>query len=87
MQQIVTTDYDFKKTYYRNFYDNRKAGMVKGSKYGKLARKIHAEFAPNDSRYGTVWDKDTETWVAATENYIGGVGLVESYKWIDWYPE
>ena len=84
MRQIFTTDYDFRKTYYRNFYDNRKAGIVKGSKYGKLARVTHANLAATDTREVTVWNDTLQTWVPGTGEYIAAVDIQENFKDPDW---
>ena len=82
MIQIFTPSYDFKKTYYRNFYDNRKEGMIKGSKYGRFARNIHGKHALDYTAInGTIWDKNTEAWVPdETSSLLGSVELRDTYQ-------
>ncbi len=82
MIQIITPTYDFRKTYYRNFYDNRKEGMIKGSKYGKFARKVHGKHIINHNPTdGTIWDSDLEEWVTDPDDqHAGCVELLPSFK-------
>lgn len=93
MIQLIPTDYDFRKTYYRNFYDNRKAGLVSGSRLGKLSRVTHHTLAaidPNDDadeiNRGQLWNEVTEQWEDSNEPFVAAVDIQQNFADPEWTP-
>jgi len=81
MPQAITQSYDFRKTYFRNFYNNRREGMVKGLKFGRLAR-MHSKKVTDDTTHdGTVWNKNLGIWEQSSNaDYVGAISLLDVLK-------